>query len=55
MGDETPAAVPPPLAPVQRVVEIFERFFREDARLTAELLTELGHCSPADLVRLFGS
>jgi hypothetical protein len=28
MGDETPAAVPPPLAPVERAVEIFERFFR---------------------------
>jgi hypothetical protein len=57
MADESandmPGAAPPPLAPVERVVEILERFFLEDARLTTELLTELGRCSSAHLVRLF--
>jgi hypothetical protein len=48
-----PVPAPPPLAPVERVVEILERFYLEDARLTAELLQELSLCSAADLVKLF--
>jgi hypothetical protein len=51
---EKPAAEPPPLAPVERVAEIFERLFRWDERLTEELLGELRRCSTADLVKLFG-
>jgi hypothetical protein len=35
---------PPPLAPIERVVEIFERFFLHEAELTAELLGELARC-----------
>jgi hypothetical protein len=47
-------AEPPPLAPVERIAEILERFYLEDARLAAELLGELRNCSAADLVKLFG-
>jgi hypothetical protein len=43
----------PPLAPTARVAEILERFFLEDARLTAELLSALARCSPDELVQLF--
>jgi hypothetical protein len=39
---------------IERVAEILERFFLADQRLTTELLGELGRCSAADLVKLFG-
>jgi hypothetical protein len=48
---QMPAAEPPPLAPIERVVEIFERFFLPEP----ELLGELARCDTADLVKLFGS
>jgi len=35
---------PPPLAPVERIDEILERFFLNDARLTGEVLAELALC-----------
>jgi hypothetical protein len=42
-------------APTERVAEILERFFLEDARLTSELLVELGKLGPDELYALFGS
>jgi hypothetical protein len=50
-----PAAAPPPLALVERVVQTFERFFLHEPELTAELLGELARRDTADLVKLFGS
>jgi hypothetical protein len=49
-----PVPAPPPQTPVERIVEIVERFFLEDSRLTTELLQELAKCSASDLVRLIG-
>jgi len=55
-AQSSPAAepAPAPLAPAERVVEIIERFYIWDARLTGELLGELSRCSPQDLAKLFG-
>jgi hypothetical protein len=50
-----PADEPPPLAPSECVVEIFERFFLHEPELTAELLGELGplrHRGPREAIWL---
>jgi hypothetical protein len=52
-GDVAQAAAPPPLAPTARVAEILERFYLEDARLTAELLSTLAECTQEELADLF--
>jgi hypothetical protein len=52
-GPAPPVLEPPRLSPTERVAEILESFFLEDARLTTELLQELGKGNGADLVRLF--
>jgi hypothetical protein len=54
-ASEAPAAEPPPLAPIERAVEIFERFFLHEPELTAELLGELAplrHLGPGIAVWL---
>jgi hypothetical protein len=45
---------PPPLSPPERIAEILERLFLEDARLTSKLLQELGRCTTKELAKLFG-
>jgi hypothetical protein len=40
-SEQAPAAEPPLLAPIERVVEVFERFFLHEPELRAELLGEL--------------
>jgi hypothetical protein len=40
---------------LERVVEIFARFFVHEPKLTAELLQELGRCDTSALAKLFGS
>jgi hypothetical protein len=43
------ACEPPPLAPIERVVEIFERSFPHEPELTAELIGELARCDTSAL------
>jgi hypothetical protein len=50
-GPEVAVAEPPPLTPVERIAEILERFYLEDARLTRELVQELGKSDAESLVR----
>jgi hypothetical protein len=42
------AGAPSPLSAPQRIAEILERFFLEDARLTTELLGQLALCTAED-------
>jgi len=51
---EGPATDPSPLAPVERIAELFEMLYLREPGFTSELLQQLGNCSCADLVKLFG-
>jgi hypothetical protein len=51
-NDVEPA--PPPLAPIERCVELLERLYLREPGFTTELLDQLRRCSAGDLVRLFG-
>jgi hypothetical protein len=48
-SEQAPAAEPPPLAPIERVVEIFERFLPHEPELTAELIGEVARCDTSAL------